>query len=48
MAAVVARSRPSVGSGTVRPAVIAEFDYETIPGGYYDAVYRRRRGIQSK
>jgi len=24
------------------------FDYETIPGGYYDAVYRRRRGIQSK
>jgi 2-polyprenyl-3-methyl-5-hydroxy-6-metoxy-1,4-benzoquinol methylase len=22
--------------------------YETIPGGYYDAVYRRRRGIQSK
>ena len=24
------------------------FDYETIPGGYYDAIYRRRRGIQSK
>jgi SAM-dependent methyltransferase len=24
------------------------FDYETIPGGYYDAVYRRHRGIQSK
>ncbi len=24
------------------------FDYEMIPGGYYDAVYRRRRGIQSK
>jgi 2-polyprenyl-3-methyl-5-hydroxy-6-metoxy-1,4-benzoquinol methylase len=24
------------------------FDYETIPGGYYDAVYQRRRGIQSK
>jgi 2-polyprenyl-3-methyl-5-hydroxy-6-metoxy-1,4-benzoquinol methylase len=24
------------------------FDYETIPRGYYDAVYRRRRGIQSK
>jgi SAM-dependent methyltransferase len=24
------------------------FDYDTIPGGYYDAVYRRRRGVQSK
>jgi SAM-dependent methyltransferase len=24
------------------------FDYETISGGYYDAVYRRGRGIQSK
>jgi SAM-dependent methyltransferase len=24
------------------------FDYETIPPGYYDAVYRRRRGVQSK
>jgi 2-polyprenyl-3-methyl-5-hydroxy-6-metoxy-1,4-benzoquinol methylase len=24
------------------------FDYETIPGGYYDAVYRRGQGIQSK
>jgi len=24
------------------------FDYQTIPGGYYDVVYRRRRGIQSK
>lgn len=24
------------------------FDYDTIPDGYYDAVYRRRRGIQSK
>jgi 2-polyprenyl-3-methyl-5-hydroxy-6-metoxy-1,4-benzoquinol methylase len=24
------------------------FVYETIPGGYYDAVYRRGRGIQSK
>ncbi len=27
---------------------IGGFDYETIPGGYYDAVYRRHRGIQSK
>ena len=24
------------------------FDYETIPGGYYDAVFWRGRGIQSK
>jgi 2-polyprenyl-3-methyl-5-hydroxy-6-metoxy-1,4-benzoquinol methylase len=24
------------------------FDYSTIPPGYYDAVFRRRRGIQSK
>jgi 2-polyprenyl-3-methyl-5-hydroxy-6-metoxy-1,4-benzoquinol methylase len=24
------------------------FDYETIPSGYYDAVFRRGRGIQSK
>jgi 2-polyprenyl-3-methyl-5-hydroxy-6-metoxy-1,4-benzoquinol methylase len=24
------------------------FDYDTIPEAYYDAVYRRRRGIQSK
>src|SRR5271157_616232 len=24
------------------------FDYETIASGYYDAVYRRNRGIQSK
>jgi 2-polyprenyl-3-methyl-5-hydroxy-6-metoxy-1,4-benzoquinol methylase len=27
---------------------VARFDYETIPGGYYDTIYRRRRGIQSK
>ena len=24
------------------------FDYESIPAGYYDEVFRRRRGIQSK
>jgi 2-polyprenyl-3-methyl-5-hydroxy-6-metoxy-1,4-benzoquinol methylase len=24
------------------------FDYQTIAGGYYDAVYRRGRGVQSK
>jgi 2-polyprenyl-3-methyl-5-hydroxy-6-metoxy-1,4-benzoquinol methylase len=28
--------------------VTGGFDYETIPGGYYDAAYRRGRGIQSK
>jgi SAM-dependent methyltransferase len=44
--------RLSVGGGNASPTVIdgdaGGFDYETIPGGYYDAVYRRRRGIQSK
>jgi SAM-dependent methyltransferase len=29
-------------------AVVGGFDYETIPDGYYDLAYRRRRGIQSK
>ena len=29
-------------------AVAGGFDYETIPDGYYDLAYRRRRGIQSK
>jgi SAM-dependent methyltransferase len=24
------------------------FDYQTIPGGYYDDIYRRHRGVQSK
>src|SRR4051812_9990421 len=24
------------------------FDYDSIPAGYYDHVFRRRRGIQSK
>jgi 2-polyprenyl-3-methyl-5-hydroxy-6-metoxy-1,4-benzoquinol methylase len=45
----------SRGSGKASPAlikggvaVVGGFDYETIPGGYYDAAYRRRRGIQSK
>ena len=50
---MLARARASVGSRNASPAVVdrgvvAGFDYETIPGGYYDAVYRRRRGIQSK
>jgi 2-polyprenyl-3-methyl-5-hydroxy-6-metoxy-1,4-benzoquinol methylase len=45
--------RVSEGRGNVSPALIdgrgdRGFDYETIPGGYYDAVYRRGRGIQSK
>jgi 2-polyprenyl-3-methyl-5-hydroxy-6-metoxy-1,4-benzoquinol methylase len=26
----------------------ARFDYETIPRGYYDVIYRRGRGVQSK
>ncbi|MCW2966786.1 MAG: methyltransferase family protein, partial [Solirubrobacteraceae bacterium] len=31
------------------PAAAAEpFDYEGIPAGYYDRVFRRRRGMQSK
>ena len=29
-------------------AVAPRFDYESIPAGYYDAVFRRRRGVQSK
>ncbi len=38
-----------VESGTREPdQVIPEFDYSTIPPGYYDAVFRRRRGVQSK
>jgi hypothetical protein len=24
------------------------FDYDSIPAGYYDLVFRRRRGMQSK
>ena len=30
------------------PGRDGRFDYESIPCGYYDAVYGRRRGIQSK
>src|SRR3954447_18693300 len=31
------------------PAPFCEaFDYESVPSGYYDEVFRRRRGIQSK
>ena len=35
--------------GQASPAVVdGGFNYESIPRGYYDIVYRRRRGIQSK
>ncbi|MEA2469067.1 MAG: hypothetical protein QOE38_65 [Thermoleophilaceae bacterium] len=30
------------------PAAAEPFDYESIPVGYYDEVFRRRKGIQSK
>jgi 2-polyprenyl-3-methyl-5-hydroxy-6-metoxy-1,4-benzoquinol methylase len=37
------------GSAAAEQPVIAEpFDYESIPPGYYDEVFHRRRGIQSK
>jgi 2-polyprenyl-3-methyl-5-hydroxy-6-metoxy-1,4-benzoquinol methylase len=43
---------PAPPTAGTSPALIdggkGGFDYETIPGGYYDAVYRRHRGIQSK
>ena len=32
----------------IDPEMPSDFDYDTIPVGYYDNVYRRRRGIQSK
>ena len=33
----------------VRPRPVPEpFDYESVPAGYYDEVFRRARGIQSK
>lgn len=38
-------------AGALRPRVLPEgepFDYEGIPAGYYDRVFRRRRGVQSK
>jgi 2-polyprenyl-3-methyl-5-hydroxy-6-metoxy-1,4-benzoquinol methylase len=54
MASAVRRAlRPARTRAEVRATVIdggndRGFDYETIPRGYYDAVYRRGRGIQSK
>ncbi|MBV9047790.1 MAG: class I SAM-dependent methyltransferase [Solirubrobacterales bacterium] len=44
----MARQRGKVVPPVIDPAGDGEFDYETIPDGYYDSVYRRRRGIQSK
>jgi SAM-dependent methyltransferase len=40
---------PHVGSLRARPSPSPEaFDYESLPVGYYDEVFRRRRGMQSK
>ncbi|MEA2449215.1 MAG: hypothetical protein QOG63_1147 [Thermoleophilaceae bacterium] len=48
-------SERSVSGGTeelraepVAPRALEPFDYESIPVGYYDEVFRRRKGIQSK
>jgi SAM-dependent methyltransferase len=43
-----ARQRGKVSLAVADDHGNAGFDYETISGGYYDAVYRRGRGIQSK
>ena len=43
-----ARAREEASEALVDGGGDAGFDYETIPRGYYDAIYRRRRGIQSK
>ena len=42
------RSRGKVSPEVIDASGNGGFDYETIPGGYYDTVYRRHRGIQSK
>src|SRR4051812_6164808 len=36
------------GAAASAPEAAEPFDYESIPIGYYDKVFRRRRGIQSK
>jgi 2-polyprenyl-3-methyl-5-hydroxy-6-metoxy-1,4-benzoquinol methylase len=42
-------SAPTVSRPTpLRTAPPEPFDYESIPAGYYDEVFRRSRGIQSK
>jgi SAM-dependent methyltransferase len=33
---------------TATPAPLVEFDYDSIPIGYYDEIFRRNKGIQSK
>jgi 2-polyprenyl-3-methyl-5-hydroxy-6-metoxy-1,4-benzoquinol methylase len=43
-----ARATPALRDRAGYGAAVGGFDYETIPAGYYDAAYRRRRGIQSK
>jgi SAM-dependent methyltransferase len=43
---VNARRPSAVAAGEIDAR--SGFDYQTIPGGYYDSVYRCRRGIQSK
>lgn len=43
-----ASPRGGASPADVDNARTAGFDYESIPRGYYDAVYRRGRGIQSK
>lgn len=50
MANAASRGSRPADPGSEASATIndAGFDYETIPRGYYDAVYRRGRGIQSK
>jgi SAM-dependent methyltransferase len=39
---------PTAEARNGAPEMWEPFDYESIPAGYYDDVYRRRRGIQSK
>ena len=41
-------SGPTVPRQAPRPVEPEPFDYESIPAGYYDEVFRRGRGIQSK
>ena len=46
---VSGRPRPHVGpTGAPLGEPPEPFDYESIPAGYYDEVFRRRRGVQSK
>ena len=45
---IVRTPAAAVTAAATDACVDGGFDYETIPDGYYDAVYRRSRGIQSK